>query len=79
MLRTPPTITENQPQFVSKLSFLNIFFLKPGLTKTFYLMIDFQHPLDGAAPFMLQNFKTINQSQFRSKLSFLKFFFLNQV
>ena len=24
-------------------------------------MIDFQYPLDGAAPFMLQNFKTINQ------------------
>ena len=61
---------------MSKLSFLSIFFLEPGLTKTFYLMIDFQYPLDGAAPFMLQNFKTINQSQFRSKLSFLNIFFL---
>ena len=38
-------------------------------------MIDFQYPLDGAASFMLQNFKTINQSQFRSKLSFLNIFF----
>ena len=64
---------------MSKLSFLSIFFLKPGLNKTFYLMIDFQYPLDGAAPFMLQNFKTINQSQFRSKLNFLNIFFLNQV
>ena len=60
---------------MSKLSFLSIFFLKPGLTKTFYLVIDFQYPLDGAAPFMLQNFRTINQSQFRSKLSFLNIFF----
>ena len=66
MLRTPPTITENQPQFVSKLSFLNIFFLKPGLTKTFYLVIDFENSLDGAATFMLENFKTNDQSQFMS-------------
>ena len=42
---------------MSKLRFFNIFFLKPGLTKTFYLMKDFQFSLDGAACFMLENFK----------------------
>ena len=44
---------------MSKLRFLNIFFLKPGLTKKFYLAKDFLNPLDGAAPFMLENFKTV--------------------
>ena len=42
---------------MSELRFFNIFFLKPGLTKTFYLMKDFQFSLDGAACFMLENFK----------------------
>ena len=42
---------------MSKLRFFNIFFLKPGLTKTFYLMKDFQFSLDGAVCFMLENFK----------------------
>ena len=42
---------------MSKLRFFNIFFLKPGLTKTFYLMKDFQFSLDGAACFMLENLK----------------------
>ena len=42
---------------MSKLRFFNIFFLKPGLTKTFYLMKDFQFSLEGAVCFMLENFK----------------------
>ena len=32
----PPITTENGSQFMSKLRFLNIFFLKPGLTKKFH-------------------------------------------
>ena len=44
---------------MSKLSFLSIFFLKPGLTKTFHFMKSFLNPPDGAAPFMLENFKAI--------------------
>ena len=40
-------------QFVKNWDFLNIFFLKPGLTKTFCFMTDFQFSLDGAALFML--------------------------
>ena len=35
----------------------SLVFLKPGLTKTIYLMKDFQFLLDGAACFMLENFK----------------------
>ena len=42
---------------MSKLRFFNIFFLKPGLTKTFYLMKDFQFSLEGTVCFMLENFK----------------------
>ena len=44
---------------MSKLRFLNIFFLKPGLTKKFPFMKSFQFLLDGAVPFMPENFKTI--------------------
>ena len=55
----PPIITENRSQFMSKLRFLNIFFLKPGLTKKFYFIKAFQFSLDGAVCFMLKNFKTI--------------------
>ena len=42
---------------MSKLRFFNIFFQKPGLTKTFYLMKDFQFSLEGTVCFMLENFK----------------------
>ena len=42
---------------MSKLRFFYIFFLKPGLTKTFYLMKDYQFSLGGAVCFMLENFK----------------------
>ena len=42
---------------MSKLRFFNIFFLKPGLTKTFYLMNDFQFSLVDYVCFMLENFK----------------------
>ena len=37
--------------------FFNIFILKPGLTKTFYFMKDFEFSLDDDADFMLKNFK----------------------
>ena len=37
--------------------FFNIFILKPGLTKTFYFMKDFQFVLDDHVCFMLENFK----------------------
>ena len=55
----PPITTENGSQFMSKLRFLNIFFLKPGLTKKFHFMKSFQFSLDGAVCFMPENFKTI--------------------
>ena len=42
---------------MSKLRFFNIFFLKPGLTKTFYLMNDLQFSLVDYVCFMLENFK----------------------
>ena len=42
---------------MSKLRFFNIFFLKPGLTKTFYLMKDFQFSLIDYVCFILENFK----------------------
>ena len=53
----PPITTENGSQFMSKLRFLNIFFLKPGLTKKFHFMKSFQFSLDGAVCFMPENFK----------------------
>ena len=59
MSQHPPIITENWSQFKSKLRFLNIFFLKPGLTKKFHFMKSFQFSLDGAVCFMPENFKTI--------------------
>ena len=52
----PPIITENWSQFKSKLRFLNIFFLKPGLTKKFHFMKSFQFSLDGAVCFMPEIF-----------------------
>ena len=61
---------------MSKLRFFNIFFLKPGLTKTFYLVIDFENSLDGAATFMLENLTNLNLCQ---NSVFSAFFFLNQV
>ena len=41
---------------MKKLRFFNIFFLKPGLTKTFCLIKSFLNSLDGAAGFMPQIF-----------------------
>ena len=52
----PPITTENGSQFMSKLRFLNIFFLKPGLTKKFYFIKAFQFSLDGAVSFMPEIF-----------------------
>ena len=42
---------------MSKLRFFNIFFLKPGLTKTFHFMKDFEFSLIDAVCFMLENLK----------------------
>ena len=42
---------------MSKLRFFNIFFLKPGLTKRFYLMNDLQFSLVDYVCSMLENFK----------------------
>ena len=42
---------------MSKLRFFNIFFLKPGLTKTFHLMNDLQFSLVDYVCFMLENLK----------------------
>ena len=55
----PPITTENGFQFLKNWDFFNIFFLKPGPTKTFYLAKYFLNFIDGAALFMLENFKTI--------------------
>ena len=52
----PPIITENRSQFMSKLRFLNIFFLKPGITKKFHFIKNFQFSLDGAVSFMPEIF-----------------------
>ena len=49
---------------MSKLRFFYIFFLKPGLTKTFYLMKDFQFSLEGAVYFMLENLKNQTKKAF---------------
>ena len=55
----PPITTENGFQFLKNWDFFNIFFLKPGPTKTFYLAKYFLNFIDGAALFMPENFKTI--------------------
>ena len=55
----PPITTENGFQFLKNWDFFNIFFLKPGPTKTFYLAKYFLNFIDGAALFMPKKFKTI--------------------
>ena len=55
----PPITTENGFQFLKNWDFFNIFFLKPGPTKTFYLANYFLNFIDGAALFMPEKFKTI--------------------
>ena len=55
----PPITTENGFQFLKNWDFFNIFFLKPGPTKTFYLAKYFLNFIDGAALLMPENFKTI--------------------
>ena len=55
----PPIITESRSQFMSKLRFLNIFFLFLGITKKFHFIKDLQFSLDGAVCFMPENFKMI--------------------